>query len=127
MLYNTLIAYLKSLGKEVIATASTGVASILLHEGRTAHSAFKVSIDVDKNSLPTIDPDSVLAKRIVKADVLIIDEISMLNKEVLHFIDRQVCDLCLDARDQPFGGKTVLISGDFKQLTPVVIGGGRGG
>jgi ATP-dependent DNA helicase PIF1 len=99
-----------------------------MHDGRTAHSAFKVPLDVTANSPPDLDPKSERGIRIANAQVLILDEISMLHKQVLSFIDRQVRSVCpVDKRHLPFGGKTVLLSGDFKQLTPVVIGSNRHG
>ena len=62
-------------------------------------------------------------KRIRNAEVLIIDEVSMLHRDVLDFIDRTLQDL--QPRDEeklPFGGKVVLLGGDWKQLLPVVQG-----
>ena len=47
----------------------------------------------------------------------------MLNKKVLRYVDRLLRDVC--SNDQPFGGKTVLLGGDWKQLPPVVEHGTR--
>jgi len=125
-LYNTLIAWLKAEGKKVISCASTGVASILLYEGMTAHSAFKVPLDVDPHSRADIPAESDLGKLIRETEVIIIDEISMLHRDTFAFIDKQVRALSpRSKRHLAFGGKTVLCSGDFKQLAPVVVPGGR--
>ena len=46
-LFNTMIAYVKGIAvKEVLAVASSGVASLLLIGGRTAHSTFNVPIPI---------------------------------------------------------------------------------
>lgn len=45
--YCTLIAYYKSKGKIILATTSSGIAATLLPGGRTAHSRFKIPINVE--------------------------------------------------------------------------------
>jgi hypothetical protein len=42
----------------------------------------------------------------------------MMHKYVFESVHRSLCDL-LDNDDQPFGGKIVLLGGDFRQLLPV--------
>lgn len=42
----------------------------------------------------------------------------MLSKYVLHYIDRTLRDIC--SLDIPFGGKVIVLGGDWRQLTPVV-------
>ena len=53
-----------------------------------------------------------------KAQLIIYDECSMVHAHVVDTVERTLRDVCQDAR--PFGGKTVLFTGDFKQLLPVV-------
>jgi ATP-dependent DNA helicase PIF1 len=47
----------------------------------------------------------------------------MLSKKVLHYVDRLMRDVCSD--DRPFGGKVVVLGGDWKQMTPIVEHGTR--
>ena len=47
----------------------------------------------------------------------------MLSKKVLHYLDRLLRDVCGNTKD--FGGKTILLGGDWKQLPPVVEHGTR--
>lgn len=47
----------------------------------------------------------------------------MLNRDAFNYIDRELRDVC--STDKPFGGKIVILGGDWKQLTPVIPGGGR--
>ncbi|XP_074342253.1 uncharacterized protein LOC141679735 [Apium graveolens] len=49
-LWSTLIARLRGEGKMVLPVASSGIASLLIDGGRTAHSRFKIPIDADKFS-----------------------------------------------------------------------------
>lgn len=46
-LWKTIICALRGIGQVVLAVASSGIASLLLPRGRTAHSRFKIPIDVD--------------------------------------------------------------------------------
>tara|TARA_B100001123_G_C14872711_1_gene852654 strand:- start:208 stop:444 length:237 start_codon:yes stop_codon:yes gene_type:complete len=61
--------------------------------------------------------DSVGAALLKKADVLILDEIAMMSKVDLERIERSL-RLLMD-NDHPFGGKIVILSGDFRQILPV--------
>ena len=47
----------------------------------------------------------------------------MLSRKVLHYVDRLLRDVC--GNNQHFGGKNVLLGGDWKQLPPVVEHGTR--
>ena len=60
-------------------------------------------------------------RKLQGADILVIDEVSMLHAWLFDMVD-QVCRII--RRDQrPFGGLQVVLSGDFFQLPPVSVGG----
>ena len=59
------------------------------------------------------------------AKLLMIDEATMLHRYQLEALDRTLRDLLED--DRPFGGKTLVLSGDFRQCLPVVPGASRAG
>ncbi len=61
--------------------------------------------------------DSVAAKLLKKADILILDEVAMMSKIDLERIEHSL-RLMMD-NDHPFGGKIVILSGDFRQILPV--------
>jgi hypothetical protein len=104
--------------------ASTGIAALLLEEGRTAHSTFFTPIDAFQlQEPPRIPFESDEAQKIRKAKAIIIDEVTMLHADVFDHIDATVRSVMpAGQRHLPFGGKVVLISGDWKQLLPVVEG-----
>jgi hypothetical protein len=52
--WTTLLSCLQGQGKVVFAVASSGIASLLLLGGRTAHSRFKISIDLHDESICNI-------------------------------------------------------------------------
>ncbi|CAI9297841.1 unnamed protein product [Lactuca saligna] len=50
-LWTTILSYFRSKGKIILAVAASGIASLLLPSGRTAHSRFVIPIDfTDKSS-----------------------------------------------------------------------------
>lgn len=107
----------------IVACASTGIAALLLLNGKTAHRTFRIPENVNRTTPPKFSYEKDDSKKLREARVIIIDEVSMLHRDVLHFIDRTLQDLQpRDERKQPFGGKIVVIGGDFKQLLPVVEG-----
>jgi hypothetical protein len=67
-----------------------------------------------------------VAELVRKADLIIWDEAPMMHRRA---IDRTLCDLMqLDdahATKKIFGGKTVVLGGDFRHVLPVVPKGGR--
>lgn len=105
----------------MIVTASTGVAATLLLTGRTAHSTFRIPIGCDSEDVPRIAAHEPLAARLRNARVIIIDEMTMLNKDILNYIDRTLRSLYSGPeKNVPFAGKVMCISGDWKQRLPIV-------
>jgi len=122
-LYNTLIAHLHSLNLKSIAVASSGIAALILHQGRTAHSTFHIPLKVSDDMNCRIAPDDETAVTIANAAILIWDEAPMLNRRLFESVDRAFKDV-LRSRE-PFGGKVVVFGGDFRQVTPVVQRGSK--
>ena len=122
-LLNAIISFLKLQGKKVIVVASSGVAATLLIDGATAHSTFKIPLDITSTSTCNVSVETALARKFLDADVIIWDEIVMMHKHCLEAVDRLMKDVCQNV--QPFGGKTVVLSGDFRQILPVIPGGSK--
>ena len=59
-----------------------------------------------------------------QAKLLVIDEVTMGHRHLYEAIDRSLRDV-RRCPNKPFGGLTVLFSGDWKQILPVCVGGGR--
>jgi ATP-dependent DNA helicase PIF1 len=68
-LYNTIITVLQGQGKNVIAVASTGIASTLLIDGATYHSQFKLYSPITETTRSKIEDGSFSAQLIRKADL----------------------------------------------------------
>jgi ATP-dependent DNA helicase PIF1 len=103
-------------GRTVAVTATTGLAASHL-SGSTIHAWSGLGIH---DSLPPhFVRDLTQSRRdtIIKTDVLVIDEISMLHDFRLDLVD-EAARLVRDD-DRPFGGIQVVLCGDFFQLPPV--------
>lgn len=119
-----IIHKLNSLNLQCIACAFSGIASTLLIQGRTLHNVFKLPIPILENSVSSLSVNSAQAQFIKSASIIIIDEISMCPLNALKLIDRFLNDLC-GTQTKLFGGKTILLCGDFRQTLPVVPHGTR--
>ena len=111
---STLIKHIKNTYKNVVITAPTGIAALNVN-GATIHSFFNIppryiTIHEKRN----LQPKDV----IYATEILIIDEISMVNANLLDTIEYV---LRLSKRNKlPFGGIPVIMFGDLYQLPPVV-------
>ena len=121
---NTIAAAARAQGKIVLCVASSGIASLLLEGGKTAHSTFKIPIQVNETSTCNINRRSFMFEVIKQASIIIWDEVPMQHKFAIDAVDRTIKDI-LDTRDKTFGGLTVLFGGDFRQTLPVIPHGTR--
>jgi ATP-dependent exoDNAse (exonuclease V) alpha subunit len=115
---NKFIVWLRKNDRTAAITASTGIAATHLN-GITIHSWSGLGIkdSLSGKDLKKIARNRKAFARLVKTEVLVIDEVSMLHAYQLDLIDR-ICQH-VRASDQPFGGLQVVLSGDFFQLPPV--------
>ena len=120
---NLLLAKVRSQKKVALATAVSGIAATLLDNGRTLHSRCKVPIKIKENSTCFMTKRDPTGKLFQNAELLIIDEVTMGNKLIYECIDRSL--RFVRGCEQAFGGLTVLFSGDWRQILPVVKRGSR--
>ena len=118
-LYKCLIHTLRQADMQVIAVASSGLAALLLPRGTTAHKRFKIPIQINADSVCGINRGTECAEDILQATLIIWDEAPMMSRYVFKAVDRTLRDLTQQP-DLPFGGKTVVLGGDFRQCLPVV-------
>jgi len=116
---NEYVAYLHERGVLPAITASTGIAATHIG-GMTIHSWSGIGIktQLTKYDLDKITSTEYVAKRILRATVLVIDEVSMLSSAMLSMVDA-VCREIKRA-PEPFGGMQVVLVGDFFQLPPIM-------
>jgi ATP-dependent DNA helicase PIF1 len=116
---NTFVAYLRAQGIEPAITASTGIAATHVG-GMTIHSWSGIGVKsiITDYDLEFIAQKEKVVRRVTRAKVLIIDEISMLSRETLDSVELVCRTLRNSAR--AFGGLQIIFVGDFFQLPPVV-------
>jgi ATP-dependent DNA helicase PIF1 len=128
-IWRAMSAALRSKGDIVLTVASSGIAALLIPGGRTAHSRFSIPIQVDENSTCNIKQGSPLAELIVEAKLIIWDEAPMTHKHCFEAVDRTFRDILRFCNSEnlnlPFGGKVVVMGGDFRQILPVIPKGTR--
>uniref|UniRef100_UPI00358DF35C uncharacterized protein n=1 Tax=Myxine glutinosa TaxID=7769 RepID=UPI00358DF35C len=118
-LYNTLLHILQGQCRLVLPMAYSGIAATLLAGGRTSHHRFKLPVPILENSTCNISPTSKDADTLRKANLFIWDEAPMTPAYALAAVDRCLRDVT--SNNIPFGGKVLLLGGDFRQVLPVVM------
>ncbi|XP_051141165.1 uncharacterized protein LOC127258388 [Andrographis paniculata] len=128
-LWKTIVLKFRSQRKIVLSVASSGIAVLLLPGGRTAHSRFKIPIELDESSHCSINLNSNLAHLIREYSLIIWDEAPMMHHHGFEAVNRTLQDILKSSeifcRNKPFGGKLCILGGDFKQILPVVTKGRR--
>lgn len=106
-------------GKNISVCAMTGCAAILLEKAKTLHSFAGINLAKGSNSdiIEKIKKKRNIVRNWKTVDCLIIDEVSMLSKQILELLN----DLAKTIRknNKIMGGIQVIFSGDFYQLPPV--------
>ncbi|CEP12386.1 hypothetical protein [Parasitella parasitica] len=95
-----------------IAVASSGTAALLLNGGRTAHSTFKIPLDISSSTMCDITPRCDTAKLIQRAKLIIWDECSMVSKDLILAVDRTFQDIM----------KNTLLLVDAYLFLPAIFG-----
>lgn len=123
-LLNKFIKRAREEGKAVAVTATTGLAATHLN-GNTLHawSGIGVHDELGRSFFQKLSKQRM--DTILKTDILIIDEISMLHDFRLDMVEEIARKI--RGGERPFGGMQVVLCGDFFQLPPVTRHDSRSG
>ncbi|XP_057730367.1 uncharacterized protein LOC130945682 [Arachis stenosperma] len=128
-IWNLMSAEIRSMGEIVLNVASSGIASLLLPNGRTAHSRFKIPLNITEDSICNINPGFPQTMLLLKAKLIIWDEALMVSRYCYEALDKCLGDIMRSSltykKDLPFGEKVVVLGGDFRQILPVIPQGSR--
>jgi hypothetical protein len=130
-LYGCLLSKVRSIGDITLSMASSSIVALLLEGSCTAHSRFKIPIAGLCGSstcyVPLNNPQAAL---IQVACLIVWDEAPMAHKHVFKVVNRTLQHVlsAVDPalKDILFGGKVVVMGGDFRQLLPMVPWGMKG-
>ena len=114
---------IRSQGKVALATAGSGIAATLLPKGTTFHSRTKCPLILTDESICNISENEDTASLIRITEAMIVDEVSMMDRRALEAADRTF--KWLRKSDKPFGGITMVFSGDWRQILTVVPHGSK--
>lgn len=124
-LINLLLAQIRSSGKVALAVASSGIAATLLSGSRTAHSTFKLPLNVlfEREFVCPIRKNGPLGKILQETSFVVWDECTMSHRAHIEAIDRTLKDL--RCNNKLIVGKIFVFAGDFRQTLPVIPKGTR--
>lgn len=117
---NAFVAQARRNGASVAVTASTGIAATHIN-GQTIHSWSGIGVATSLSDALMKTIAQRRRRRLQSADILVIDEVSMIHAWLFDMVDQVCRSLRRDPR--PFGGLQVVLSGDFFQLPPVSVAG----
>lgn len=100
--------------KKYSCVAWTGIAANLLPNGGTVHSTFKLPLNITAQTTCNVKINSKYADYLKSIDVILWDEISMTPKDAFECVNCLLRDIC--DTDEPFGGKIIVLCGDFRQI-----------
>ncbi|XP_058810414.1 ATP-dependent DNA helicase pif1-like [Phymastichus coffea] len=103
--------------------AYTGIAATLLPNGKTVHKTFGLPVPIFNDSSSNIKIQSKDGILLRNTQVFIWDEAPMAPRYALEIIDRTLKYIMNN--DLPFGGKIMVLGGDFRQLLPIKVNGTR--
>ena len=100
--------------------APTGTAAFLV-DGKTLHALLKLPISNSKDAIKDLSGDRLreLQDDFKETELLVIDEKSMIGQYTFYMIDARLRQAKPDKANQPFGGVSIILMGDFAQLGPV--------
>jgi hypothetical protein len=88
---NNMLATARDRGLRIVACATSGLAASLLGHSRTAHSTFKIPIEVDDATI--CKPPAAYKQWLLSIDCFIWDEISMAHRWAIDAVDRTLQDI----------------------------------
>lgn len=112
--------FIRQSKKKILITAPTGVAAIEIG-GATLHRTFDIPLNMAKlvKDVKVYKPSK---NPVVAADIVIIDEISMVRRDVFEYVMRYIKEVNWKYRKGKAPIQVILV-GDFFQLPPVLTPG----
>nr|XP_009798543.1 PREDICTED: ATP-dependent DNA helicase PIF1-like [Nicotiana sylvestris] len=128
-LLRNLTAEQKSVYEKIMAAVDEAKDGLLFLYGYGGIGKTFIWKTLSSDSTCNIKQGSPLAKLIVKAKLIIWDEAPMMHRYCFEALDQTLRDILIfkdtSSLDRPFGGKTVVLGSDFRQILPVITKGNQ--
>jgi len=92
-LCNTIAAEVRRRGQVALCVALSEITALLLDEGRTSHSCFKIPLSIHENSVARLKHNSYIFLVLQQTKVIIWDEVSMQHKYDIDTVNQCLRDL----------------------------------
>ena len=119
-LAETLLKYSRDSCHIGLAVASSAIAATLMPLGHTAHSRFKIPIEINQTSFCGFTQSTEVAKMLKKTKMIVWDEASMAHRHCFEAVDRSIVDVMGPEVPSQISR---LVCGDFLQVPTVVTKG----
>ena len=83
-----------------MAVASSGIAALLIQGGRTAHSKFRIPINITDESTCEIKQGTHLAELLKKTSLILWDEAPMANRKCFEALDKSLREILIFNNDK---------------------------
>lgn len=116
---NTILHFCRSQNILALPVATSGIAALLFEGGRTINNRFRLIPPITAYSITQIPmtQQNHLFRLVRESKLIIWDEAVMAHKHLIEALDRSLKEICNN--QLPFGGKTIVMSGDERQLLPI--------
>ena len=85
---------------------------------KVAQTPGRARVNVTAISTCNVPVQSPLAELIRRTRIIVWDEAPMAHRQLLEALDKTLQDVM--GNDQPFGGKVLVLGGDFRQILTVI-------
>ena len=123
-LYYCICYYYRSYSSIVLYIASSSIAALLLPSGQTAHSRFRIPINLYKESIYSVPKNSQLAQLLRSTTLIIQDKVLIQHR----YCFKAVYYILIDIRSNTqalFSSIPIILGSNFAQILPIVKRGTR--
>jgi hypothetical protein len=97
----------------VLCVTSTGIAALLLPEGSTSYSRFRILLVLNEISTSSIQKNSKITEDLKRTRLIIWDKVPIQNKGCFEVVHCLLVDLNLTIDNILFSGIPIILGGDF--------------
>ena len=129
-LYKTLCHHYWNKKKQIVCVIFIKITTFFLPNGHTSHSAFRIFIEHDENSIFIIKKNNNRSHYFIQTDLIIWNKIIMQHKHCFEIANKLFKNLRFNfnefTKSRPlFGEMLIIFGGNFAQILFVVEHGGR--